>query len=169
MIINLDLIPKELNINEYLTLFKLNELSKNNDIPFNSSFDILKSLELKDFIKYDEDDIKLTTKGNKLFKIDSIEEDITEVINYFKKVTDKKISEVSPSNRKFVKDRLNEGYTTDDLKAVIDVKNKEWSGTSMDMYIRIQTLFNDTKFQKYITEINKSSKKESVAVNVRRI
>jgi len=169
--IDLKLLEEEkLNINEYLTLFKLNELNKNNDIPFNSNTETILSLFEKEFLISEGEEISLTKKSLRLFKSNKIEEDITEIINYFKQVTGKtKILETSPANRKLIKDRLKENYTIDDLKAVIDVKNKEWAGTSMDEYIRIQTLFNDTKFQKYLSQIEVSSKKESVAANIRRI
>lgn len=179
MMINIDLnFLKEqgLNINEYLTLFKIKELEENNNpIPFNTTGDILHDLNIREYIIYEEK-ISLTNKGKEIFesKVENIErqlleEDITEVLNYFKDKTGKKILETSPSNRKFVRDRLKESYTVEDLKAVINLKTKEWAGTSMDGYLRIQTLFNDTKFQKYINAINLSKRREESSFNVRKI
>ena len=49
-------------------------------------------------------------------------------------------------------------YTKDDLKAVIDIKHKEWHDSpSMAKFVRIETLFNQTKFQKYIDEVESST------------
>jgi uncharacterized phage protein (TIGR02220 family) len=168
--IDLELLKnKELNINEYLTLLKIKLQNESSNIPYNTGLNIINSLIEKKLVNLDmtSDIISLTEEGYNI--LGSSLDDISEVLNYFKEVTGKKILQTSPSNRKFVKDRLSEGYTKEDLKAVIDIKNKEWAGTSMDMYIRIQTLFNDTKFQKYISEITTSTRKENISVNVRRI
>ena len=45
--------------------------------------------------------------------------------------------------------RVNEGYTEDDIKAVIDKKVKEWKGTDMEKYLRPETLFGN-KFEGYL-------------------
>ena len=52
--------------------------------------------------------------------------------------------------QKHINARLNEGYTLDDFKAVIDRKCSEWLGTHMAEYLRPQTLFG-TKFESYLT------------------
>lgn len=45
--------------------------------------------------------------------------------------------------------RLQEGFTVDDFKTVIDKKCVEWMGTNMEMYLRPETLFG-TKFEGYL-------------------
>ena len=52
--------------------------------------------------------------------------------------------------QKHINARLNEGYTLDDFKAVIDRKCSEWLGTHMAEYLRPQTLFSP-KFESYLT------------------
>lgn len=67
----------------------------------------------------------------------------------------------SAANRKFIKARLAEGYTIDDLKSVIDYTTKSWKGTSMEIYLRPETLFNATKFDGYLVLANKVKQKNS--------
>ena len=88
-----------------------------------------------------------------------MERNIDEVINYFKKITLKsRVSNKSPSNRKFIKSRLQE-YTVQDLKDVINLKYNQWKDdTMMRSYIRIETFMNDTKFQGYIGELESDDK-----------
>jgi len=162
--IDLTLLEKlKININEYLTILKIDQIGKDSDIPFNTESIYLDSLEEKGYLESIDETIKLTSKAKRHFKINSIEDDITEIIEYFKKVTNKtKISVTSISNRRYIKDRLRQGYGKDDLKKVIDNKYTEWKDNrSMSMYIRIETLFNQEKFQKYIGEIEPIIKEDS--------
>lgn len=53
------------------------------------------------------------------------------------------------SARQLISARLGEGYTVDDIKAVIDKKAAEWKGTSMAQYLRPATLFGKEKFEQY--------------------
>jgi uncharacterized phage protein (TIGR02220 family) len=57
------------------------------------------------------------------------------------------------SNLKFIRARLGQGYTIDDMKAVVDRKAAEWSDTNMAQYLRPSTLFNDEKFNQYVGEL----------------
>lgn len=45
--------------------------------------------------------------------------------------------------------RLEEGFTLDDFKSVIDKKCDEWRGTEWEKYLRPETLFG-TKFESYL-------------------
>ena len=45
--------------------------------------------------------------------------------------------------------RLNEGFTLDDFKTVIDKMCAKWKGTEMEQYLRPETLFG-TKFEGYL-------------------
>jgi len=47
--------------------------------------------------------------------------------------------------------RLNENFTADDFKTVIDKKTKEWKGSDMEQYLRPETLFG-TKFESYLNQ-----------------
>ena len=52
---------------------------------------------------------------------------------------------------------MNDGFTVDDFKAVIDKKAKEWKGTEMAQYLRPETLFG-TKFESYLNAPKASRK-----------
>ena len=81
-----------------------------------------------------------------------MENDINEVIVYLREATNKDFRLSSKSTRKFIGARLNDGYTVSDLKKVIDLKTRQWKHTSMEKYLRPETLFNETKFSSYISE-----------------
>ena len=48
--------------------------------------------------------------------------------------------------------RVNEGYTTDDFKKVIDKKCKEWLGTPYEKFLRPSTLFAPSHFEEYLNQ-----------------
>lgn len=52
--------------------------------------------------------------------------------------------------------RCREGFGLADFKCVIDKKTREWKNTTMEMYLRPETLFG-TKFDAYLNEPNKST------------
>lgn len=54
-----------------------------------------------------------------------------------------------------VKARLDEGYTLEDVKSVIDSKCTEWIGTKFEQYLRPETLFGATKFAGYVGQAGK--------------
>ena len=84
-------------------------------------------------------DIKETKKENAL-----------KVLAYFNEKTGHNYRDTAV-NMKFLLARL-EDYTIDDLISVIDKKYKEWKGTTMEKYLRIETLFNATKFESYVNQ-----------------
>ncbi|HEY0820225.1 MAG TPA: conserved phage C-terminal domain-containing protein, partial [Rhizobacter sp.] len=59
------------------------------------------------------------------------------------------------SNLKFVRARLEEGATVRELRAVVDMKVRQWGqDPKMAEYLRPQTLFNATKFAQYVGQLN---------------
>jgi uncharacterized phage protein (TIGR02220 family) len=60
---------------------------------------------------------------------------------------------------KLIKERLKDGATLEDCLKVIETKNKEWKGTEFFKYMTVDTLFNKTKFEKYLmqTQIQKEN------------
>ena len=94
------------------------------------------------------------TKGNDLNNINKENKDIITGILEYLNISARKKRGFRPTdaNMKFIRARLNEGYTLDDLKHVIDVKCEEWLGTTQEQYLRPETLFNATKFQTYINQ-----------------
>ena len=71
------------------------------------------------------------------------------VIDYLNKVTGKAFK-YSDSSMKHIRARLNEGYSIDDCKKVIDKKSSEWKNDRrMNQYLRPSTLFSE-KFESYL-------------------
>lgn len=65
---------------------------------------------------------------------------------------------MSKSVRGFVVGRLNEGYTEEQLKTVIDNRCSNWLGdTKMSEFLRPKTLFNATNFVNYLEDATRSS------------
>lgn len=77
-----------------------------------------------------------------------------EIIDYLNEVTGKRYRHTDVTI-KLIKARLNEGFTVDDFKQVIDKKTKDWKDDpKMKDYIRPQTLFG-TKFEGYLNQEEK--------------
>lgn len=72
---------------------------------------------------------------------------LVEVLGYLNEKAGTKYRPVE-SNLKFIRARLKD-YSVADLKAVVDRQVAKWKGTSMQMYLRPETLFNATKFETY--------------------
>tara|TARA_R100000655_G_scaffold109881_1_gene166111 strand:+ start:560 stop:1318 length:759 start_codon:yes stop_codon:yes gene_type:complete len=75
-----------------------------------------------------------------------------ETIDYLNQKTGANYRDVE-ANLKFVRARLAEGATVDEIKAVIDMKAREWSGTDSAKYLRPETLFNATKYNQYVGQV----------------
>lgn len=86
----------------------------------------------------------------------------TEIISY---LNEKAGCNYRPSTKSYIRDinaRLNEGYTVDDFKRVIDTKVSEWFGNEkMERYLTPDTLFAAKNFDKYLNQpIQKPKEKE---------
>ena len=58
---------------------------------------------------------------------------------------------------KHIKARINDGYTLEDFKSVIDKKCSEWLNSDMEKYLCPDTLFG-SKFEKYLNQKINNSK-----------
>ena len=87
-----------------------------------------------------------------------------EIVKYLNNKTGKEFRHSSKANARLIDARLNEGYSVDDFKKVIDTKTAEWKGTDMEQYLRPETLFSASKFESYLNQrtIKKTSKNEFV-------
>jgi len=93
-------------------------------------------------------------KKEDLEKKSEIEIQIDEVLNHFVKITGKNIDVEKEINRKFVRKRLKEKISAEYLKKIIELQNFKWEkDPKMRQYIRIETLFNETKCNGYLTEV----------------
>lgn len=75
-----------------------------------------------------------------------------EAIDYLNTKTGAHYRDVE-ANLKFVRARLAEGATLDEIKSVIDMKVRDWGGTESAKYLRPETLFNATKYNQYAGQI----------------
>ncbi|SFI35463.1 MULTISPECIES: conserved phage C-terminal domain-containing protein [unclassified Bacillus (in: firmicutes)] len=76
---------------------------------------------------------------------------IVEIVNYLNDTCGSSYRSSTKKTQSFIKTRLNEKFTIDDFKKVIDVKHAEWTGTSQAKYLRPETLFG-TKFEGYLQQ-----------------
>ena len=77
--------------------------------------------------------------------------EIEEVVNYLNEKAGTKYKSNSKNTTKHIKARLNDGYTLEDFKTVIDKKCSEWLNTDMEKYLCPDTLFG-SKFEKYLNQ-----------------
>lgn len=74
-----------------------------------------------------------------------------EILEYLNSKLNTNYKNTSKKTQSLVRARLNEGYTIDDFKKVIDIKCDEWLNTSMSKYLRPETLFSN-KFESYLNQ-----------------
>jgi uncharacterized phage protein (TIGR02220 family) len=72
-------------------------------------------------------------------------------VNFLNEATGKNYKTNSVINRKFITQRLNDGFTIEDFKQVIAVKSTNWLGGKMEQFLRPETLFSN-KFEAYLNE-----------------
>ena len=79
--------------------------------------------------------------------------EVAEVIEYLNKKTDSAYKASSKANISVIRARLNDGYTVEDCKKVIDTKAGQWlNNLDMVKYLRPETLFRPSKFESYLNE-----------------
>lgn len=101
-------------------------------------------------------------KGNEIKeKENKYKNHIVEIVDYLNSTCSKKFKESTEGQVKFIRARLKDGYTVDELKQVIDVKAAQWLGTDQAKYLRPSTLFNEEKFSSYINEQPSGKKQQN--------
>ena len=79
---------------------------------------------------------------------------IEEIIAYLNEKANKHFSPKSKETIKFINGRLSEGYSKEDLKAVIDNRVEKWlNDEKMNEYLRPSTLFRPSKFEAYYNDV----------------
>src|SRR5699024_8048472 len=82
-----------------------------------------------------------------------------EIIDYLNEKTGRKYKHTAKLNRRVIKARMNEGYTIEDFKRVIDKKTAKWiKDKKMEEFLRPETLFGN-KFDRYLNESNVAQNK----------
>jgi len=80
-----------------------------------------------------------------------------EIIAHLNEKTNKKFTIKNKQTIRFINARLKEGFKVDDFKKVIDIKSEKWLNSSMEDYLRPQTLFS-AKMEGYLNEKNNKKK-----------
>ena len=79
--------------------------------------------------------------------------DATEVIDYLNAKTGSSYRATTEANIKPIRARLNDGFSVEDCKKVIDTKSGQWlNNPDMVKYLRPATLFSPSKFEGYLNE-----------------
>ena len=73
------------------------------------------------------------------------------IVDYLNLKANTKYRSSSNKTKTLIKARINEGYSEEDFKKVIDNKTDEWLNTDMEKYLRPETLFG-TKFESYLNQ-----------------
>ena len=94
----------------------------------------------------------------------TVTDTITDIINYLNKKLNSKYRTNNKVTIKHITARLNEGYTLEDFKIVIDKKYNEWNNTEMQQYLNPETLFG-TKFEKYLNQPNKKKTLKDISID----
>lgn len=82
-----------------------------------------------------------------------------EIIAYLNEKTHKQFSAKSKATQRLISARLEEGYTVDDFKTIVDNKVDKWiSDEKMQQYLRPETLFAPKHFESYLNEGGKPKK-----------
>lgn len=77
---------------------------------------------------------------------------IKQIIGYLNEKTGKSFKAEAAEARRHINARLNDGFTLEDFKTVIDNKTCQWlNNAEMNKYLRPMTLFS-TKFESYLNE-----------------
>lgn len=99
---------------------------------------------------------RIPIKKNKNKEINNIY--IVEIIDHLNMRTGSHYKSSTPKTKELIKARLNENFTVEDFKTVIDKKCVEWMNTDMQKYLRPETLFG-TKFESYLNQDVKPTSK----------
>lgn len=81
----------------------------------------------------------------------SLSDSVKEIVDYLNQSIKGNYKYTTDKTQRCIKARINEGFSADDFKTVIDKKVEEWQGTDMEKYLRPETLFG-TKFESYLNQ-----------------
>lgn len=94
----------------------------------------------------------------------TVNDSFKEIIDYLNSKTNSNYTYKSKSTNSMIKARLEEGFTVEDFKTVIDKKTSEWlDDPKMSAYLRPSTLFAPSKFEGYLNQkvVRKSASKNA--------
>lgn len=91
------------------------------------------------------------TKENNGHSIVPFDIQCLNIIQYLNEKIDSRYKPTTESTQRLIRARLDEGYTLEDFKTVINKKVNEWQGTEREKFLRPETLFG-TKFESYLNQ-----------------
>ena len=91
-------------------------------------------------------------KKPKKAKETKADKEATDVIDYLNAKTGSSYRATTEANVKPIRARLNDGFSVEDCKKVIDTKAGQWLNTEQAKYLRPETLFRPSKFEGYLNE-----------------
>jgi uncharacterized phage protein (TIGR02220 family) len=98
-----------------------------------------------------------TLSGRPDFKAEA-----SEILNFLNAKTGKKYKPVA-ANIEMIVARLREGFSCEDIRAVVAKKCRDWKGDDkMDTYLRPKTLFSRTNFANYEGELLEVSHEQTI-------
>lgn len=110
----------------------------------------------------DNESVQAETKGephpeqakkSKKAKETKADTEATEIIEYLNAKTGSSYRATTEANIKPIRARLNDKYTVEDCKRVIDSKVGQWlNNPEMNKFLRPETLFRPSKFEGYLNE-----------------
>lgn len=130
------------------TWVKNNELVVSLSKPFKGYSDIGLDISKSKSKSLDQD----KSKSNDV--LDNKKQIISEIVEYLNLKLDTNYRNNTSGTRKHIEARLNEGFTLEDFKIVIDKKSAEWQHMDMQKFLRPETLFGN-KFEGYLNQQDK--------------
>lgn len=114
--------------------------------------------------KFKENNTINNTINNNIYKKENQKwkTEIEEVVDYLNSKTNTNYKSTGEKTQRCIKARLNEGFSVDDFKKVIDTKCSEWLNTDYAIYLRPETLFG-SKFEGYLNTPTKKIPKDIYA------
>lgn len=138
------------NNNQEETKNKSKQNQKQNKNKSNENQNEIKNETHQD-VNVNVNDIVIVNDNN-LEKIEcEKEKPFKEIIDYLNLRTNSHYKYSTDKTKSLIKARINDGFTLDDFKNVIDKKYDEWVGTDMEKYLRPETLFGN-KFESYLNQ-----------------
>ena len=141
----------KVNMDE-LSVSILNKLKERNQTNLSNDTEVsLVSLTVDDTV--DEQTVDSNKSGN------PTRTPYKEIIDYLNEKTGRNYKHKAKVNQRVIKARMNEGYTLEDFKTVIDKKFDKWNNdVKMKEFLRPETLFGP-KFDRYLNQETESNQK----------
>lgn len=99
-----------------------------------------------------ENETKTHQDVNVIVNVNGIDNvNVKDIIDYLNFKSNSHFKYSSEKTKSLIKARINDGFTIEDFKTVIDNKTSEWIGTDFEKFLRPETLFSN-KFEGYLNQ-----------------